>query len=146
MRRSKFHRAQQRGAFTLLEIALAIGILSIGLTAVVSVYMLALSWTEEIRVNLTALKTGRAALADAGILMDKKRNPLDLSNSDAEAKGWANNYFIVRTIDTSKSVTLDNDAGTYVEVKVEVYSGGDDTDGLLVHQIFCHQILPKGYK
>ena len=146
MSSSLFHRNQQRSAFTLLEIALAIGILSIGLTAIVSVYMLALSWTEEIRVNLTALKTGRAVLADAGILMDEQRNSLGFSNGDAEAKGWANNYFIVRTIDTSKSVALENDAGTYVNVKVEVYSGGNDSDGLLVHQIFCHQILPKGYK
>ena len=145
-RHSLFSRACQRGGFTLLEIALSIGILSIGLTAVVSVYILALSWTEEIRVNLTALKTGRAVLADAGILMDKNRNPLDLSNRDEEAKGWANNYFMVRSYDPSESIALDNDAGLYIKVKVEVYTGGDDTDGLLVHQIFCHQILPREYK
>ena len=144
--RSTIMGRRHRKGFTLLEVALSIGILAVGLTAVVSVYMLALGWTEEIRVNLTALKTGRAVLADAGILMDENRKPLNKSNRDTEAKGWVNNYFIVRKYDDSKSVSLGNNAGKYVEVEVQVFSGGDDNDGLLVHEIYCHQVLPSRYK
>lgn len=143
---SSFARVRHQSGFTLLEVALSIGILAVGLTAVVSVYMLALGWTEEIRINLTALKTGRAVLADAGILMDENRNPLNKSNRDTEAKGWVNNYFVVRKYDDSKSFNLAKNAGKYVEVEIQVYAGGNDDDGLLVHEIFCHQILPSGYK
>ena len=105
-----FHRAQQQG-FTLLEVALSIGILSFGLTAVVSVYMLSLKWAEEIRVDLTAMQSGRVALFDAGVLLDKDDNPANFNNRDELAKGYVNDYFIVRSYDKSQSVTLSNKMG-----------------------------------
>ena len=52
----------------------------------------------------------------------------------------------MRRYDDSKTIVMNNDAGEYVEVNVKVYYGGDDTDGLLTHEIFCHQILPNEYK
>ncbi len=141
----KRHSINRQG-FTLLEVALSIGILSFGLTAVVSVYMLSLKWAEEIRVDLTALQSGRIALSDAGILLDKDDNSANHSNRDEIARGYVNDYFVVRSYDKSESVALPNKMGEYTAVSVKVYYGGDDTDGVLAHEIFCHYIIPESYK
>ena len=63
-------RGVNRSGFTLLEVALAIGVLVVGITAVVSVYMVSLGWAGEIRVDLTALQTARIVMIDAGVLTD----------------------------------------------------------------------------
>ncbi len=138
-------RHRNRSAFTLLEVALSIGILVVGLTAVVSVYMVALGWSEEIRVDLTALQTGRIVLADAGVLADKNDVPLGLTNKDSTAKGWVNDYFVVRSFNPAETTTLPNGAGDYTEVRVQVYYGGNDSDGKLAHQLFCHQVILPEY-
>ena len=136
---------QQRSAFTLLEVSLSMGILIVGLTSIVSVYMLTLSWVDEIRINLTALKTGRIVLYDAGVLMDDEGTRLTFNNLDAEAKGWVNNYFVVRTVDVASQQTLPNNAGSYVDVHVTVYAGGNDDDGTLTHEIFSKQFVNGDY-
>ena len=138
--------AYQRQAFTLLEVALAIGILSFGLTAVVSVYMVSLKWAEEIRVDLTALQSGRIALFDAAVLLNKDDSPASFTNRDTVAKGYVNDYFIVRSYDKSASVILPNKMGEYTKVSVKVYYGGDDTDGVIAHEVFCDYIIPEAYK
>ncbi|NRA39624.1 MAG: type II secretion system protein [Planctomycetes bacterium] len=145
-------RKSVRSAFTLLEVALSIGILVVGLTGIISVYMVSLSWAEEIRVDLTALQTARIVLADATILTDENDLPQNFDNRDTEAKGWVNDYFAVRTFDEAESVDLPGagngvgSAGEYVKVRVQVYYGGNDEDGLLAHELFCHQIILPEYK
>ncbi len=134
---------RSRAAFTLLEVALSIGILSFGLTAVVSVYMLSLKWAEEIRIDLTALQSGRIALFDAGVLMKKDFSPAGFTNNDSVAKGYVNDYFIVRSFDNE--VNLPTGMGKYVDVHVKVYYGGNDEDGTLAHEIFAQQIVHADY-
>ena len=118
-----------------------------GLTSILSIYMLSLQWVEEIRVDLTALQTGRAVLADAGILTDKNNDPIlpGPSNLDAVAKGWLNDYFVVRRIDAADVVNLPKGAGKYVTVHIQVYYGGDDQDGVLAHDFYFDQIIPGEY-
>lgn len=132
-------------AFTLLEVALAIGILAFGITAVVTVYMVSLKWAESIRVDLTALQTGRVVLFDAGIISDKDGTPSGLSNRDELSKGYVNDYFVVRSYDKSKAIALPPGMGDYVQVRVQVFYGGTDADGKLAHEVFCSQIIPKSY-
>ena len=139
-------RSQQRAAFTLLEVALAIGVLVVGLTAVVSVYMVSLNWAEEIRVDLTALQTARVVMADAGVLTNKDDTNAGYSNRDTTAMGWVNDYFVLRSYDPAQTTVLPNNGGNYVHVKVQVYYGGDNTDGQLAHELYCHQILLTAYK
>ena len=138
-------RLKLRSAFTLLEVALSIGVLVVGLTAIVSVYMVSLNWAEEIRVDLTALQTARVVLADAGVLTNKDDTNAGCDNPDTEAKGWVNDYFMLRSYDPALTTTLPNDAGDYVQVRVQVYYGGDNTDGQLAHELYCHQIILKAY-
>ena len=137
--------SRHRSGFTLLEVALAIGVLSVGLTAVVSLYMVSLKWAEEIRIDLTALQSGRMALTDANIILNYDYTYSDHKNNDAVAKGYVNDYFIVRKYDTSKAVSLPNNLGQYGPVVVEVYYGGTDEDGRLVHELHGTQIIHKDY-
>ena len=134
-----------RRAFTLIEVTLSIAVLIAGLTAVVSIYLVAITWIEEIRIDLTAMQTGRAVLADAGILMDDKNIPLNLNNRSEEAKGWVNDYYVVRTYDKMAATILPNDAGLYVQVQVHIYTGGNQLDGHLAAVLSCKQILLKEY-
>lgn len=134
-----------RAGFTLLEVALAIGILSFGLTAVVSVYMLSLKWAEEIRIDLTALQSGRVVLFDAGILRNEDYTSAGYTNRDERAEGYVNDYYVVRTFDKSAAVTLPGGMGEYVPVHIQVFYGGDDQDGMLAHELFCTQIIHQEY-
>ncbi len=131
--------------FTLIEIAMSIAVFAFGLTAVIVVYMVTLRWAEEVRIDLTALQSGRAALHDCSILRNYQGQPLLLDNRDAEAKGWLNNYYIVRNCFLSDGITLPDNYGLYVDVVVKVYYGGTDEDGRLVHQLHSQQIIPGEY-
>lgn len=139
-------RTHHRSAFTLIETSLALGVLTFGLTAIVAVYMVSLQWIEEIRVDLTALQTGRIVLADAGVLADEDGTALGLSNLDTEAKGWVNDYYVVRSVEKPSYPNFDATAGTYLRVRIQVYYGGNDEDGLLSHDFYCEQIMPPEYK
>ncbi len=139
-------RLQQRAAFTLIETTLALGVLIFGLTAIVSVYMISLSWIEEIRIELTALQTGRIVLADASVLRNRDDTPAGCSNLDETAKGWVNDYFVVRTVEKPSYPDFDSAVGTYLRVRIQVYFGGDDEDGLLAHDFYSEQIMPAEYK
>ncbi|NRA36989.1 MAG: type II secretion system protein [Planctomycetes bacterium] len=140
-------RKKSTTAFTLIEIALSLAILITGLTAVISIYMVSFQWIEEIRVDLTALQTGRVIMVDAGLLMDENDARLEKSNLDASAKGWINDYYVVRTVETQTvpGFTASDKAGTYITVRIQVYYGGTDEDGLLSHDFSCDQIIPYGY-
>ncbi len=136
----------KRSAFTLIETTLALGVLIFGLTAIVSVYMISLTWIEEIRIELTALQTGRVVLSDAGVLKDKQGSFKNASNLDATASGWVNDYFVVRTVEKPSYPKFDSSVGTYLRVRIQVYFGGNDEDGLLVHDFYSEQIMPAEYK
>ena len=136
---------QARAGFTLLEVALAIGVLVVGLTAIVSVYMVSLGWASEIRIDLTALQTARIVIADAGVLADEDGVALGHTNRTSEASGWVNDYYVVRTFDVTETETLPNNGGDYIKVQVQVYFGGDANDGTLVQRLFSHQIVLKEY-
>lgn len=136
---------KRSSGFTLLEVVLSIAILTVGLTAVVSVYMVALSWVSEIRIDLTALQTARIVMVDAGVLTDESDVSAGFNNRSVKASGWVNDYFVVRTYDPAQAVSLPNNGGDYVKVVVKVYAGGDENDGALAQHLFCHQIIPKEY-
>lgn len=138
-------RAMERNAFTLLEVALAIGVLSVGLTAVISLYMVSLKWAEEIRINQTALRSGQVAVFDATVLLDEDFNNAGHINTDLVARGYVNDYYIIRTIDSGKSVALPNSMGIYVPILVQVYFGGNEDDGQLVAELNCTQIIHEDY-
>ncbi|NRA37423.1 MAG: hypothetical protein HRU15_04740 [Planctomycetes bacterium] len=140
---SAYHRTGNRAAFTLIEIAMSIGILTFGITAVIAVYLTALKWAEEIRVDLTAMHSGKACLFDASLLFDGSNSPA--RNDDAIASGWVNDYFIYRTVDTGNAINIINNGGKFSEVTVQVYYGGNNTDGRLIHSITVPQILPSTY-
>ncbi len=136
---------QSRLAFTLIEVALSLAVLVTGLTAIISIYMVSLQWVEEIRIDLTALQTGRIALADAGVLMDKDNNRLGQKNTDTTSKGWINDYYIVRSVETPSYPNFPGSAGKYLRVTIQVYYGGTEEDGLLAHEFSVDQIMPKEY-
>lgn len=137
---------QSKSAFTLIEVVLSLAVLTAGLTAIVSVYMVSLQWIEEIRVDLTALQTGRAALADASLLMDENNIRLGHSNTDNEAKGWLNDYYVVRTVETPSYPNFPGSAGEYLRVRIQVFFGGTDEDGVMAHDFYSDQIMPAEYK
>ena len=136
---------RSRAAFTLVEVMLSLVVLVSGLTSVVSLYMVSLSWIEEIRVDLTALQSGRIALVDAGALHGSDGTALNQGNLDAEASGWLNDYYIVRTVTRPPEVEHPSSARTYVRVRIQVYYGGSESDGLLAHDFSCDQIIPVEY-
>lgn len=139
---SKFRHGS---GFTLIEIAMSIAVFAFGLTAVIVVYMVTLRWAEEVRIDLTALQSGRAVLRDCSILRDKQDQALLLNNREPEAKGWVNNYYFVRSYSLADAIVLPDNYGLYVDVVVKVYYGGTEVDGRLVHQLCSHQIIPGAY-
>lgn len=136
---------KRQAGFTLIELALSIAVFAFGLTAVTVIYMVTLRWAEEVRIDLTALQSGRAVLDDASILKDRDDKPLAFTNLSPEAKGWNNDYFCIRSYDAAKAVTLPDKCGVFVDVRVEVYFGGDDKDGRKVHQLRKYMIVPESY-
>lgn len=141
----RYYHCRSRSAFTLLELMLAISMLAVGLTAVVSTYLLALDWSSQVRIDLTALQAGRIAIADATLLTDEDDNMLSFRNDDELAQGWLNNYYIIRTCNPSDVELLPNNGGKYITVRVKIYYGGDEEDGRLVHHLIGRQILANGY-
>lgn len=139
-------RLKQRRAFTLIEVAMSIAILSFGLTAILVVYLTSLRWAEEIRIDMTSLHTARAAIYDAGVLADENDVSLGLTNTDSPAEGWVNGYYIIRTYTEEpwSSAGLSS-LGKYVDVNVKVYYGGDNLRGRLVQDVYCEQFLLSGY-
>lgn len=131
--------------FTLIEIVLAMAVLGLGMATVMTVFMTSLRWAEEVKLDLTALQAGRIALYDAGVLYDNNLQPLNFKNDVAEAKGWLNTYYIVRSIDAARTVNIIKKGGDFVHVDVKVYYGGDDATGELVHHLQMQQIIPDGY-
>ena len=130
-------------AFTLLEVIVALSVLIVGITASTRVYTLILKWSEEVRVDMTALETGRTALYNAAVLTDRQGNVKSHKNDDVQAAGWLNVYYVVREIDETKTKILPDEYGKYVHISIRVYYGGDDTDGALVHSLESREIIAQ---
>ena len=139
-------RNTNRSAFTLIEVAISIGILSFGLTAILVVYLTSLRWAEEIRIDMTSLHMARAAVYDAGVLTDKDDVGKGYDNSDTPAEGYVNDYYVVRTFVEDPLPGMVSSIGRYVTVNVEVFYGGDKDTGRPVQNIECDQFLLSGYK
>lgn len=135
----------KKDGFTLIEVAIAIGVLSFGLTAILIVYLTSLRWAEEIRIDLTSLHSARAAIFDAAMLTDESNVSLGFTNTDAMAEGWMNDYYIVRTASPQVIDPGLSAVGSYYEIKVQVYYGGNSDTGRFVQELNSEQFVPSGY-
>ena len=131
--------------FTLIEVAISIGILSFGLTAILLVYLTSLRWAEEVRIDLTGLHSARGALYNASHLTDAKGVPLGCKNTDVVAEGWVNDYYVVRASQKKAMPVEMNSLGEYYEVRVQLYYGGNQDDGRLVQELGTDILVPAGY-
>ena len=140
---------KQQSAFTLLEIAISIGVITIGLTAAVMVYFTGVRWANDAKVNYSAYTTARAVYNNAAIL---KTDPSfdaaeEADNLQDSCKGYLNGFYVVRTI-TSRSdvgVLTAGNAGTMTDVRINVYDGGTDIDGEEVVELHARLFVPAGY-
>lgn len=138
-------RPSPRSAFTLLEIAVSIGILTVGLTAVVVVYYTGVRWAHDAKVDYSAYATARSVYENASILKNHPDFPENTTahNLSDECKGYINGFYVVRTI-TNKT-ELASKAGTITEVEVQVYDGGTDANGEHVAQFTGKLYVPYAY-
>lgn len=124
---------------------MSIAILSFGLTAILVVYLTALRWAEEIRIDMTSLHSARAVIYDAGILTDENDINLNMKNSDTPVEGFINDYYVVRSFTDEGLDPKLSSIGQYVKINVKVYYGGNQLTGQLVQDINCSQFLLAGY-
>ena len=139
-----------RNAFTLLEIAISIGVITIGLTAAVIVYFTGVRWANDAKVNYSAYSTARAVYNNAAILRtDPSFNDSDpASNLEPVCKGYLNGFYLVRTVEniTAVGVLAGGEAGQLTEVRINVYDGGTDIDGEEIIELHAKLFVPAGYK
>ena len=133
--------SKQRAAFTLIEIAISILVLVVGLAASMSMISLGLDWGRDVRINTMAIETLRTAVNDATVIDDSK------DNLDPDVRGHVNGFYIIRkrepgTVHGDASNTAidgDKHAGSFSNIDASVYygvpAGGDETDGELVWQV-----------
>ncbi len=126
---------QQRNAFTLIEVILSLTVLIAGMTAAFSVILLGTTWATNSKIANIGYDTGFTVLENARVLdADPNVSPANPDNDDEIVKGWLNTFFIVREIDTSKTIDFGNGVKSRT-ITVRVYHGGTDQDGNLVAQI-----------
>ena len=133
----KMSSLKVRQAFTLVEIALALAVLTIGLTAVTTVYLTALRWAAETRHQYTAIDTAHQVLRDPALLSKDREGLQAISDFNDPLRGWLNGFYVIRERGDGESyLTV---GGTEVarsyEVRVSIYAGGTDADGMLVSVI-----------
>jgi type II secretory pathway pseudopilin PulG len=125
-------------AFTLVEIALAMAVMAVGLAAVTSVYMTGLRWLSEGRSDWGALQAGRLALHNATLLRQEPNSPERASNQRyGDADGWLNGFYIVRKLDKDGETTdfrTHIKGGAFQPIRIQVYVGGNQTSGELVRE------------
>ncbi|NRA40273.1 MAG: type II secretion system protein [Planctomycetes bacterium] len=138
-------RQSSRSAFTLLEIAVSIGILTVGLTAVVVVYYTGVRWAHDAKVDFSAYSTARSVYENASILKNHPDFPdsAQAHNLSDECKGYINGFYVVRSI--TKETELENKAGTITEVEILVYDGGTDANGEQVAKFSGKLYVPYAY-
>jgi prepilin-type N-terminal cleavage/methylation domain-containing protein len=135
--------AASRSGFTLTEVAIAIAVLIVGLTGSISVFIMGVSWANEIKVKLTAFDAAQTVLVDPGILatVESPRPPVPPTPEpgDDEVRGFLHGYYFVRTVETSQSVDIPSGGGRLLRIRVVGYHGGDDSSGQRV--VDCSNLL-----
>lgn len=126
-------RPGMRNAFTFVEVAIAMVVLVVGLTAILSLLFVGLDWGREIRMRTTVVNTARAALDDP-LLVSSSANPAAYE----KVEGYVNGLYVVRdAVEYSEdkwmgasrggrvltTYDLADLPGFYANVKVEVYEG-----------------------
>ena len=129
-----------RSAFTLVEVAISITILVIGLTAAMSLLVVGVGWATDAKVNYTAIDAAQSIIDNPGILAKVHAQLPPTSSEDSSdpitpltnvCSGYFNGYFFVRTI-VAAVENLPDSGGTYMTVRIEGYHGGDDQLGTKV--------------
>jgi len=130
-----------RRAFTLVEVALAMAVLTVGLTAVTAVYLTALRWTAETRHQFIAIDTAQQVLREPALLsLDRAGGtPAGFSALESESRGFLNGLYLVRRRLAQEELTSSpttaqpaRPVANADRVRIEVYAGGTDEDGDLV--------------
>ena len=143
------NKMRVRSAFTLLEIAVSIGVITIGLTAAVVVYFTGVRWANDAKLNYTAYATARSVYNNA-IILKTDPNFVDTDPADNlqdSCKGYLNGFYVVRTVESKVDVGVlaGGKAGTMTEVRVNVYDGGTDVDGEEAVELHAKLFVPAGY-
>lgn len=132
-----------RSGFTLAEVAISIAVLIVGLTGAVSVFIMGVSWANEIKVNLTAFDAAQTVLEDPAILatVEAPRPPVPANPApdDDDVRGFLHGYYFVRTFDPAATKVLPDGGGQLLRVTIVGYHGGDDSTGRRVFE--CTNLL-----
>ncbi|MFW5828888.1 MAG: type IV pilus modification PilV family protein [Planctomycetota bacterium] len=126
---------RMRSAFTLVEVAIAMAVLVIGLSAATGVYITGLRWASETRHQYTATKTAGLVVQDARLLRAGLRSeaPAGYDNGHDDAQGWLNGYYCVRTV--TDRTTLPGRGGDLCSLEIRIYADGDASSGELIHTV-----------
>ncbi len=123
----------QRNAFTFIEIAVAMVVLMVGLTASLSLMFVGLDWGRDIHLKTSVVNTTRAVIDDP-LMLDVNADPLAYE----KVEGYVNGLYLIReatpfqeTVWTGASRSgwqdqvhdVTNLPGFYANVKVEAYIG-----------------------
>jgi len=121
---------------TLVEIAIAILVLFVGVTASVSMVLTGLKWGYDIRDNTLAVETARTAFEDATLI-----DP-GATNRDPTVEGFVNGFYVIRDVSPSTGPAAPANPsalGGYLEnVRVRIYSdvrNGNVAEGKLLWDV-----------
>ena len=106
-----------RGAFTLIEVLLALLLVGLGLLSVVSMTVWGTREATKAVAMATAYGTARSALYDPTAVDSSA------TVSSPSVSGYLNGYYVIRTIESSSF--LPASGGTIDRVRVDVYWGND---------------------
>lgn len=133
-----------RSGLTLIELAIAILVLFVGITASVSMVLTGLKWGYDIRDNTLAVETARTALADATVIDETA------TNRDASVSGFVNGFWVVREVAPAALDVAPKDpsklSGHFEHVRVQVYSDvrdGNVAEGKLLWDIGFDRYEPE---
>ncbi|MFW5828979.1 MAG: hypothetical protein ACOCXA_01845 [Planctomycetota bacterium] len=114
----------KRSAFTLVEIALALAVLLVGLTAVTSVYLTGLRWGGEVRHGMSVMRYVHDVANDPRLLTESPGAEPVGDAGTIPSSGWYNGYYFVRA---RQEVAPEDwpilSGGTRYETLISVYAG-----------------------
>lgn len=135
-----------RDGFTLIEVAISMAILTIGITAAVAMIMTGIKWSTDIKINETALHTCNAVLQDVTAFeLDERNAASTYSSNTTSAEGWLNGYYVVRTINSVQTISDSNGGstgGNEIDVTISLYHGGDKDSGEIELEV-SHRYISK---
>jgi prepilin-type N-terminal cleavage/methylation domain-containing protein len=106
-----------RRAFTLIEVLLALLLVSLGMGSVLTMTVWGTRESTKAVALATAYSSARSALYDPAII-DAAATP-----DSPNVTGYLNGYYLIRTIESSE--TLPASAGVLARIRVDVYWGND---------------------